>query len=135
MFQKDGSDCSVETQLQVAKDDRLVGRLPQKLKLQRPVTGLILFSSARCLSLSPCKTTACAVHCLLPHPVGFSRCQEPAPEKVRLGICRTRAAKQMVPAPLHKSGELTPVEKGVHPLWLYKDRKGRSGKSGVSSES
>lgn len=44
-------------------------------------------------------------------------------------------AKQMVPAPLHKSGELTPVEKGVHPLWLYKDRKGRSGKSGVSSES
>lgn len=81
MFQKDGSDCSVETQLQVAKDDRLVGRLPQKLKLQRPVTGLILFSSACCLSLSPCKTTACAVHCLLPHPVGFSRCQEPAPEK------------------------------------------------------
>lgn len=45
MFQKDRSDCSVENQLQVAKDDRLVGRLLQKLKLQRAVTGLILFSS------------------------------------------------------------------------------------------
>lgn len=50
-------------------------------------------------------------------------------------ICRTRAAlgtleaKQMVPA------LLTLVEKGVHPLLLYKDRKGRSGKSGASSES
>lgn len=38
-------------------------------------------------------------------------------------------AKQMVPA------LLTLVEKGVHPLLLYKDRKGRSGKSGASSES
>lgn len=45
MFQKDRSDCSVENQLQVAKDDRLGGRLLQKLKLQRTATGLTLFSS------------------------------------------------------------------------------------------